>query len=45
MVAVENDPETTGPDVHPLTRMRRRSPGTPFRDAAFPEVVASIGSE
>jgi len=40
MVAVENDPEAPRAGVHPLTRMRRRQPGTPFRDGEFPEIAA-----
>jgi ectoine hydroxylase-related dioxygenase (phytanoyl-CoA dioxygenase family) len=41
MVRVENDAVPASADVHPLTRMRHRQPGTPFRDPAFPEVLAS----
>lgn len=41
MVAVERDePELARPGEHPLTRMRRRQPGSPFADPAFPEVRA-----
>jgi len=35
-------PETSGlnkPGVHPLTRMRARAQGTPFRDPGFPQVA------
>jgi ectoine hydroxylase-related dioxygenase (phytanoyl-CoA dioxygenase family) len=39
MVAVESDAEPVRADVHPLTRMRRRLPGTPFSDPAFPVVL------
>lgn len=40
MLAVENEAGPIRADVHPLTRLRRRQPGLPFRDPAFPEVVA-----
>lgn len=41
MVAVERDkPEAPRPGEHPLTRMRRRAPGSVFADPAFPEVRA-----
>ena len=33
---VEADPQRPDPAVHPLTRMRSRPAGTPFRDPAFP---------
>jgi len=38
MVPIENDVDAIREDVHPLTRMRRSRPGTPFRDPAFPNV-------
>lgn len=40
-VRVENGTVPVRADVHPLTRMRHRPPGTPFRDPAFPAVRAS----
>ncbi len=41
MVTVEGEePDSFREGEHPLTRMRRRAPGSPFADAAFPEVRA-----
>jgi ectoine hydroxylase-related dioxygenase (phytanoyl-CoA dioxygenase family) len=41
MVVVENDPGLPEEGLHPLTAMRRRRPGTPFRHPAFPEVAVN----
>jgi ectoine hydroxylase-related dioxygenase (phytanoyl-CoA dioxygenase family) len=37
-VRIENEPAPVDPSVHPLTRLRARRDGTPFRDPAFPKI-------
>jgi ectoine hydroxylase-related dioxygenase (phytanoyl-CoA dioxygenase family) len=37
-VRIENEPARVDPSVHPLTRLRGRADGAPFRDPAFPKI-------